>query len=242
MATNLNTLFAKAKVDGHGSCIFGHVCLRVHGVTMEHAGIVAGRCVAALGLLLILTGPGAVAAQEMPGAFSTPPVGTFVEYIPPHEIRIRSVEGYVVEYEWSAYAAKANRVSYGWLWDDEPWPWDDEPSAVDGINIDADALERFFPLEIGNSISFTVQIGARTLHVTYRVDRTKVLDTRAGSFATYVIAGDIVARTRNDLPEEYERTIWYAPELGLVAKFLELWPDRRSRNFEIYRVTYPADR
>ncbi len=93
--------------------------------------------VGALGLLLILIGLRAGAAQEVLGAFNAPPVGTIAEYTD-RKFQIRGVEDYVVEYEErrvdSGFAAVANRLSYGWL-------WNDESSAK--VEMDAGALERF---------------------------------------------------------------------------------------------------
>jgi hypothetical protein len=100
-------------------------------------------------------------------------------------------------------------------------------------------VERLWPLQVGKSAStnMVTQQGGRALR--WDVVRAETITVPAGTFPTYVI--EKRERTNDDAYEAIER-MWYAPQLGYLAKYeqeLVRGIDRRAP-WDLVSIRHPG--
>lgn len=187
----------------------------IFGCAVEIDGMRHFLFVLLLGVAAIVVQPGNTgAAEEIPGVFNAPPVGTTAEYAlsdgENFKIVVIEVNGKEVLLEGlksdEAFKNRPNSRGYGLL----------VPMRVRGATqFDRRRIDRFFPLAVGKKIRFTYEIGNRQRRRTVTVLRTELARVPAGDFFTYVM---MRAETGVSGGSVIERVSWYSPEVGLLVK------------------------
>lgn len=187
--------------------------------------------------LTVTTAPGtASAAEEIPGAFKAPAVGTVAEFTD-FKFIVREVNGIDIEYEGRRlgedFLGKGAFRDYGWFLSVAASPRD-KP------RFDASRLDVLYPLRVGDTSSVRLQVGTRAWKIDYEIARTETIIVPAGTFFAFVIEA-----AWSGVGNSYRlvKTNWYAPEVGLIVK-----SDRKitggtgfgkERHYELVRLLDP---
>ena len=123
----------------------------------------------------------------------------------------------------------ARRTSHGMFLNSDEAGWSGRQS-----------VEGLWPLQVGKSVSYSVDTERGTRNDVMRVLRTEVINVPAGAFYTYVVE----KRERPPLTSaERVTTMWYAPSVGAVVKQEESTGELSRKpivRYEMARMQMPA--
>lgn len=88
------------------------------------------------------------------------------------------------------------------------------------------AIERFWPLKVGNEISFDILASYGDANVTMSVKRTEDVQVAGRQRSTYVVEQTVeLAPIERIVPcyPKYRRTVWYEPSSGLIVRDRMRW-------------------
>lgn len=108
---------------------------------------------------------------------------------------------------------------------------------------DRSLFEKFWPVSIGKSTKFDINLSTAWYRFEYSVRRTEMLKSKIGKIETVYIEGNYhPIPARSDVVKVLER-IWYAPSLGLIVRHELEFPTEigslRTIIVEVVKVTPP---